>query len=80
MVTFGQLRANCPTKISDQVTRLPCARLSGVALARNNGRVCRESLLTVTSSNPYRKGTKRHAAFIDGWNWADAQARESLPA
>lgn len=71
MVTFGSLMAARPSKQADGTTRLPSARLRGLALARNNGRVAREALLTVESSNPYRKGTKRFIAFVDGWRWAD---------
>lgn len=54
------------------VTRIPSDRLRGVALARNNGRVAAECSVSLPGANPYRKGTKKHAAFLDGYSWAAA--------
>lgn len=55
----------------DPVTRLPSVRLKGLALARNNGRVARECQVPLPRVNPYRKGSPRHAAFLEGYAWAD---------
>lgn len=53
----------------EPVTRIPSTKLRGVALARNNGRVAAECSVPLPGANPYRKGSKKHAAFLDGYRW-----------
>lgn len=51
----------------ESVTRFPSERMCGVALARNNGRVAAECGVPLPGTNPYRKGSRKHAAFLEGY-------------
>lgn len=63
--------------LPDNTVRLSADNLKGLALARNNGRVCAETGLSMRRSNPYRKGSGNHAAFVEGFS--DAIARATKP-
>jgi hypothetical protein len=62
----------------EPITRFPAGRLRGLALARNNGRVARECEAPLPRSNPYRKGSRRYAAFLEGYEWASVRAPQAL--
>jgi hypothetical protein len=59
--------------VLEPVTRMAPGRLKGLALARNNGRVARECSVPLPRGNPYKKGSRRHGAFVEGYQWADAR-------
>jgi len=75
-VTFNDLRSMRPTRVNDKVTRLPSARLKGLALARNNGRVACECQVPMSRANPYRNGSRLWAAFVDAYQETEAMAAE----
>lgn len=55
---------------SRDVVRFPATRLTGLALARNNGRVAAECEVPLPRGNPYRKGSRKHVAFMEGYDFA----------
>jgi hypothetical protein len=54
----------------ESITRMPPARLKGLALAKSNGQTAGEYAVPLPRANPYRIGTKKHRAFLEGYQWA----------